>query len=543
MTTGLSLSKLLKFENAYYEGVKHAVLEEDEEAARYFEYALKIYPESGATYYQLSKLYTKAGNLSKGLQYGLAAIKLTEEYNHFYYAHVAQLYETGGMNEYSADVYSQMIENEPYRSELYEKAIEQYLLAKENKKAMQLAEKYEDNLGISEGSARAKAHVYYKNLEFDKALAEFEKLVDTYPENLNYKILLTQAYIEFGKYNEAYESLKEIDSDDREVGEMWLVLGEVFVSREDYTLSYECLKKGFSNPMVNADHKMGAFKSYFLRLMHSDSAREEAFELVDILSELHPDQAQPLELKADIHRVLGEYEESRNLLLQAIDLKSSNFDLWNKLLMMDSKLGNGRYQVNDASRAIRLYPNIPSLYLAKAYGYYDLENYDSTVVAAEEGLEIAVNDMDLVELWACKGSAYGKLEKFSDSDSCFERALRIDSRNALVLNNYAFALAERGQRLEYADSLIEVAMDLSPDNPYYLDTKAWIAFKQGDTDLAIKLLNQAVKLDILSPEYYEHLAEIYWSLGNREMAKECIDYAIKKGSKNQELIDKINEAH
>ncbi len=49
----------------------------------------------------------------------------------------------------------------------------------------------------------------------------------------------------------------------------------------------------------------------------------------------------------------------------------------------------------------------------------------------------------------------------------------------LVLNNYAYFLAEEGGDIEKAYGMGKRAVEIDPENPTFLDTYAWILFKKG----------------------------------------------------------------
>ncbi len=90
-----------------------------------------------------------------------------------------------------------------------------------------------------------------------------------------------------------------------------------------------------------------------------------------------------------------------------------------------------------------------------------------------------------------------------------------------VLNNWAYTIAERGGDMEKAKKLSTRAQELSPDNPVYLDTHAWIYFKMGDKEKARSYIERALSLlEEPDPEIYGHAAEIYRALGMDDKAKE-----------------------
>ena len=66
-----------------------------------------------------------------------------------------------------------------------------------------------------------------------------------------------------------------------------------------------------------------------------------------------------------------------------------------------------------------------------------------------------------------------------------------DPLDAIALNSLGYMLAERGDRLEEAVTLLQRALKVEPDNPSYLDSLGWAYFRQGRVDLADPPLTQA----------------------------------------------------
>ena len=66
----------------------------------------------------------------------------------------------------------------------------------------------------------------------------------------------------------------------------------------------------------------------------------------------------------------------------------------------------------------------------------------------------------------------------------YDRSLRYDPDNAMVLNNYAYFLSLEERDLEKALAMASRATALTDNNPTYLDTHAWVLFKLGRVDEA-----------------------------------------------------------
>ena len=105
----------------------------------------------------------------------------------------------------------------------------------------------------------------------------------------------------------------------------------------------------------------------------------------------------------------------------------------------------------------------------------------------------------------------GDEEKAFDA---YERTLRNDPNNILVLNNYAYYLAVKNQDLDKAIEMSTKAIAAEPDNPTYLDTHAWVLYMKGDYKEAEKHMKKALKL-LKEPDetYTKHYEAIMNKLG------------------------------
>jgi tetratricopeptide (TPR) repeat protein len=92
----------------------------------------------------------------------------------------------------------------------------------------------------------------------------------------------------------------------------------------------------------------------------------------------------------------------------------------------------------------------------------------------------------------------------------YERALQMDPKNDLVLNNYSYSLAERGILLDRALAMSKEALSQQPENQSYLDTYGWIHYKMGDYKEAEKWIRKAIDLGSTSAVVHDHLGDVYF---------------------------------
>ena len=84
--------------------------------------------------------------------------------------------------------------------------------------------------------------------------------------------------------------------------------------------------------------------------------------------------------------------------------------------------------------------------------------------------------------------------------------------------------------------MITRALDLSKNNPTYLDTMAWVLYKLGRYAEAKRYMQQALSLDrSKSPEFPLHYGDILHALGEEFMAKTYWRKALECGADVKEI--------
>ncbi len=91
---------------------------------------------------------------------------------------------------------------------------------------------------------------------------------------------------------------------------------------------------------------------------------------------------------------------------------------------------------------------------------------------------------------------YYLLEKGRDQAAAEALSTALERRGTdpVLLNAVAYALAEAGTDLDWAQSLVLQALALEPDNPDYLDTRGWIACRSGRARAGLRDIRRASKL-------------------------------------------------
>ena len=103
-------------------------------------------------------------------------------------------------------------------------------------------------------------------------------------------------------------------------------------------------------------------------------------------------------------------------------------------------------------------------------------------------------------------------DKAGDRDGAIatmQGLLDLNPEHADAMNFVGYSWAERGVRLEEAEKLLSRALEIKPDNAFFLDSLGWIEFQKGDYARAVSLLEHADALTAPEPTILEHLGDAY----------------------------------
>lgn len=143
---------------------------------------------------------------------------------------------------------------------------------------------------------------------------------------------------------------------------------------------------------------------------------------------------------------------------------------------------------------------------------------------------------DQPELLYDRALAADKIERFDIVEKDLRRLIELKPDNAHAYNALGYSLAERGIRLTEALELIKKAVELSPDDPYIMDSLGWVYFRMGKIQEGLNYLNLAFS-SRPDPEIAAHLGEVLWVQGEKENAEKIWRSALETDPDNETLLD------
>lgn len=132
------------------------------------------------------------------------------------------------------------------------------------------------------------------------------------------------------------------------------------------------------------------------------------------------------------------------------------------------------------------------------------------------------------------GQILSQVNRPADAEALYRAALDLHPKHAWAANNLGYAMAERGENLDEAEALLEMAHVERPGETSITDSLGWVRYRRGVIfdearpngtvrEGALTLLREAVALggDSASPEIYEHLGDAAWVAGEQAEAAEA----------------------
>ena len=131
-----------------------------------------------------------------------------------------------------------------------------------------------------------------------------------------------------------------------------------------------------------------------------------------------------------------------------------------------------------------------------------------------------------------------KLDRVDLLESNLRKLIRLQPEHAHAHNALGYSLADRNLRLPEAQGLIEKALQLSPEDPFIIDSMGWLMYRMGKHKQALEYLRKAYSVRP-DPEIAAHLGEVLWTAGEHSEAEKIWGEASKKTPGNDALNNTI----
>ncbi|WP_449370224.1 tetratricopeptide repeat protein [Thiomonas sp.] len=228
---------------------------------------------------------------------------------------------------------------------------------------------------------------------------------------------------------------------------------------------------------------------------------------------------------SEASRKLGDLDQANRWLDQIVP------DANNQLAVLSSRAAILVQQgkVDDALKLIETLPEASAAQrkdrlLARAQVLREAGRFEASYRLLRSGLRQMPNDVDLLYEASMMADKSGHIKEMLQM---LRKAIALDPESQPAYNALGYTLADRGEQLPEARKLIARALELSPGNPFVLDSMGWVEFRMGRDDQALDSLQQAYDARP-DPEIGAHLGEVLWRLDQHDRARAIWRQAIER---------------
>ena len=539
--TDLSEEDGRKFDYFFMEANRQKMKGEYQKAAEMYQNCLRIDPESAVSHFELGKILLMAGDEDNALMLLRKATELNPR-NEWYQIYLAGVFEHGNKYAQAIEVYEGLRKNNPSKVDYYYRLGSLYTQTEQYAKAIDVYDDLEALEGMDDAVVMEKRRLYLLADDKKGALNEIKRLVDKYPKEARYYIVLGDYYVGIDNYKKAKKAYNKASDIDENNGFLQMSLAAYYDEIGDSVQSQVALKQAFLSQEISYEQKMQILVQNMMQVAQGQGDKAEVEELVQVLKETHPEEANTYFFYANF--LMEDSTQTATVvdnLKKVVELDASNEEAWMQLVQL-------AFQEEDFELALRYTGDAElggvqssRLYFYRGIAAHQLKNLEIAKMAYEKGIQLTTdNDALKAQLLGSLGDVYYELEEASKAFSTYEEALALDAHNTMVLNNYAYFLSEKDTLLRKAEAMSAKCIELDPGNPTFLDTYAWILFMRDNLLLAKFYMEQAIhNMQEDNEVLFDHYADILWANDEKEQAREYWQKAIDAGGDEAALKKKI----
>lgn len=539
---GKEVPSHLKLKMFFIDGCREKIKGNIEIAENLFKECLKIDPDNPASNYELANIYRFAGLHAQALRHAKVAA-LSDPKNEWYNLLYIECLHNKRMYAEAINRYEVLLQMHPYRADYYQGLASEYLYIGKTEKAIQTYNKMEEYLGFIPDIGLHKANLYKKLKKWDEAEAELKKIIRHDGKHARYFTYLAELYQEQGQPQKALDTYNEILKTEPDNPYVRLALADYYHKENKEDEFFEQVKIAFRSPDLDIDSKVKILISYYNITEKKNKYLQQAYELCRLLVDSNPNEPKAHSVYADFLYRDKRIREARDELVKVIYLDKSKYAIWDQLMVCEADLNENDSLVKHSAEAIDLFPNQPRPYFFNGIAYMRLKKYELAVRPLKEGKQFVYENAPLMAGFASNlGEVYNQLKEYSKSDAEFEEAIAVDPDNALVMNNYAYYLSLRKEKLELAEKHSKRSLEISPGNVSFLDTYGYILFQQGRYGEAKTYLEKAFDRGGFNrPAITEHYGDVLYKLGETDKALEYWKKSKELGNTSEVLNQKISD--
>ncbi len=503
----------------YTDGVRLSASGEASAALEKFEHALKIEPDHDPSLFEAANILSAAGDLPEALEYSSRAAALDPE-NRWYRGQKARLLVYLERFDEALPLFESMVgDASGFDPDNYRMLSLLYYQLGRTDDALSALDEAEVRMGPNGDITELKRSILIDAGRIEEAVAVTEKYVSQTPYDEDNRLVLAEMYSYEGRDSLQMETLKEVVAINPDNAGALIDLADLYLRKGQAGLYFATVKQLFLLDGVEVEDKIEHFEKLTRSPAFYRNNYRDINDLALVLVTHYPANSRVVELYADHAVRSGDAEGALAMLKTRLKEPEPALSTFLKTIEIEAWLKRPDSVALYSDRALTLYPAEQRIYMLRSGALQFMGRMKEARKTLDRALKVATADSVRSEIYGARGTLWHEEGKDKKAFADYEKALIYNPGNALVLNNYAYYLAVEGRELDRALGMASRAVKIQENFATYLDTYAWVLYKQGDYAGAKKVMQQALPLDRDgSAELLIHYGDILWALGDEFMA-------------------------
>lgn len=543
--TLLSAEQQRKYDYFFLEAMRMKGKNEYDAAFGLLQHCLDINPTASSALYEISQYYMSLRQVPQG-QVALEQAVAFAPDNYWYSQGLVSLYQQQNELDKAAALLEKMVTRFPSKQDPLFSLLDIYSRQEKYNDVISTLNRLEKRLGKNEQLSMEKFRIYLQMKDDKKAFQEIESLVQEYPMDMRYQVILGDVYLQNGKKQEAYDAYQKVLAVEPDNPMALFSMASYYEQTGQKELYQQQLDTLLLNKKVTSDTKISVMRQVIAENEQS-SAKDstQVIALFDRMMKQDMDDPQIPMLYSQYLLSKNMEQEAVPVLEQVVDLDPTNKAA--RLMLVSAAVKKEDYKqiIKVCEPGIEATPDALELYYYLAIAYHQAEQGDSVLSVCNRALEHITPDTRkevISDFYSIMGDIYHTKKQMTEAYAAYDSALVYNPSNIGALNNYAYYLSVERRDLDKAEEMSYKTVKAEPNNSTYLDTYAWILFEKGNYAEARIYIDNAMKNDgEKSDVIVEHCGDIYFMTGDAEGALKYWKKALEMGSESKTLKQKIEK--
>lgn len=509
------------------------------------QHCLDIHPNAASALYEVSQYYMFLRQVPQG-QEALEKAVANAPDNYWYSQGLASLYQQQNELDKAVTLLEQMVVRFPAKQDPLFNLLDLYGRQEKYDKVISTLNRLEKRMGKNEQLSMEKFRIYLQMKDDKKAFQEIESLVQEYPMDMRYQVILGDVYLQNGKKQEAYDVYQKVLAAEPDNPMAIFSMASYYKQTGQEELYQQQLDTLLLNKKVTPDTKVGVMRQMIVENEQADKDSTQIIALFDRIMKQEQDDPQIPMLYAQYLLSKNMEAESVPVLEQVVDLDPTNKAARMMLIGAAVKKEDYKQIIKVCEPGIEATPDALEFYYYLAVAYNQAEKPDSVISICKRALEHTTADSKkeiVSDFYSILGDMYHTQKQMKEAYAAYDSALVYNPSNIGALNNYAYYLSVERRDLDKAEEMSYKTVKAEPNNATYLDTYAWILFEKGNYAEARIYIDNAMKSEggDKSDVIVEHCGDIYYMTGDVDGALTYWKKALEMGSESKTLKQKIEK--